>query len=183
MVAWPAGSQASGYCGFYEDAQGVAFIGSQKSGYELMHRIPNNLLTTLWTQHEVSAVAEGAVVDVAVTGTTVQHRSIPSLTPGLADNGGMSLSVWVTLSTASTSSGSSASSLVAELQCDGGSVNLTAGAEAVLINSGEAKTIVPTGKCVDELVGKQQPTHIGLIVDGGAHVLSLVVNGVLCDGT
>ena len=31
MVAWPAGQQASGYVGFYEDAHGVAFIGSQKS--------------------------------------------------------------------------------------------------------------------------------------------------------
>ena len=181
MVAWPAGSQASGYCGFYEDAQGVAFIGSQKSGYELMHRIPNSLLTTLWTQHEASTVAAGAIVDVAVTGAAAQHRNIPSMTPTLADNGGVSVSVWVTFKSTEPS-GYAPAPLVVELQCDGGSINLTAGAAAVLTNSGEAKVIVATGKCVKELASNH-PTHIGLIVDAGAHVMSLVVNGVLCDGT
>jgi hypothetical protein len=36
-----------------ETAGDFGCAGSQKSGYELFHRIPNDLLTTIWTQHEV----------------------------------------------------------------------------------------------------------------------------------
>ena len=40
-----------------------------RSGYELMHRVPNALMQTLWTQHTAKGVPGGAAVDVAISGT------------------------------------------------------------------------------------------------------------------
>ena len=182
MVAWPAGSQASGYCGFYEDSEGVAFIGSQKSGYELFHRISKGLLTTIWTQHEAAAVAAGPIADLAVTGTATQHKQLATVIPGLAENGGISVSAWI-----NPPGGGGGWTPLVELACDSGGIRLEVQANGSLsahVNLGVASvftSIVPTGKCVNEL-GNAGPKHIGVIVDGGAHVLSLVVNGVLCDG-
>jgi hypothetical protein len=154
MVAWPAGSQASGYIGFYEDADGVAFIGSQKSGYELMHRIPQRLLTAVWTQHSARTVPPGALLDVAVNSSGAVHR-VPAVMPGLAENGGLSVSVWVgsvnsspapvNAHTAAQARGENALAVSAE--CDGGGFALSVSQTSLefkLTIAGNVTTIVPT---------------------------------------
>eukprot|EP01043_Picozoa_sp_COSAG02_P061015 COSAG02_NODE_8105_length_2708_cov_1.353009_1_plen_251_part_00 len=175
--------------GFYEDSAGVAYIGSQKSGYELMHRIPQSLLDAVWTQRSVDGVPAGATLDVAINSTASAYRVAP-ISPSLNHNGGLSISVWLRptfgANVADASSVQVGSSLTAS--CDAGSFVLTTFESSVEFNftiGGERTTIVPTGMCVDELLVttmSRGPTHVGIVVDGGSHVLSMVVNGVLCDG-
>ena len=138
--------------GFYEDATGVAYIGSQKSGYELMHRIPQSLLDAVWTQHSADQVPSGATLDVAVNSTVSTFRLEP-ITPSLDQNGGLSISTWLRPAAAETVQRAPAASLTAS--CDAGGFVLTVDAtslEFTFTIAGERTTIVPTGMCVDQLL-------------------------------
>lgn len=155
--------------GFYEDSAGIAYIGSQKSGYELMHRIPQSLLDAVWTQRSVDGVPAGATLDVAINSTASAYRVAP-ISPSLNHNGGLSISVWLRptfgANVADASSVQVGSSLTAS--CDAGSFVLTTFESSVEFNftiGGERTTIVPTGMCVDELLVttmSRGPTHVGI---------------------
>jgi hypothetical protein len=183
-VAWPAGQQASGYVGFYEDREGVAFIGSQKSGYELLHRIPTDLMETAWAQHTASTVPAGEAVDAAANGTL--HTVLPKMS--LADNGGFSLSLWVLskgvpagpvpVTGADDVARAAAQGSMLSARCDDGDFEVTAWSLFYLMHftfslslgsAGRATTLTASGKCAEQLSAAGRH-HVGVIVDGGAHV-------------
>lgn len=157
-----------------------------------MHRIPQSLLDAVWTQRSVDGVPAGATLDVAINSTASTYRLAP-ISPALNQNGGLSISVWLRPIFGANLAGASFSKTVQvgsslAASCDAGSFVLATYESSVEFNftiGEERTTIVPTGMCVDELLATTMstgPTHVGVVVDGGSHVLSMVVNGVLCDG-
>ena len=150
--------------GFAEDANGVAYIGSQKSGYELMHRIPQYLLDAVWSQHSARVVPYGATLDVAINSSVSTHRIAP-ITPSLAQNGGLSIAVWLHQRDESTTTvrmdqaPAKIGSITAS--CDAGGFVLTVYDSSLEFNftiAGEQTTIVPTGMCIAELSPARRDT-------------------------
>lgn len=150
--------------GFVEDANGVAYIGSQKSGYELMHRIPQHLLDAVWSQHSARVVPHGATLDVPINSPVSTHRIAPTI-PSLAQNGGLSMDVWLhqgfewSETVRVDQAPAKVSSVAAS--CDAGGFVLTLYDSSLEFNftvAGEQTTIVPTGKCVDELSRTRRDT-------------------------
>ena len=164
-----------------------------RSGYELMHRVPNALMQTLWTQHTAKGVPGGAAVDVAISGPL--RTALPPM-PSLAENGGFTLSVWIDTSE-SLGSGFGSDEIV-QASCDGGGFSLAppdglsepgyALHFSLALNgnlspgmAASSVSLAATGVCRERLV-VPGPHAVSVMVDGGSHVLSMVVDDVLCDG-
>lgn len=142
-----------------------------------VHPIEAALLEGLWTQGEVNQVTQAGLVLEAEK----EHLKKPAIPlPRLANlsrRGGFTLEVQVSFDDLS------AGQVLLDSRDSGGRgllLGTTSHSAVELVFSDGALT--NSWRCDADLLKTNRPHHLGIIVDGGARIISFVVDGVVCDG-
>jgi hypothetical protein len=142
-----------------------------------VHPIDPTLLEDLWNQGTVKAVVKrGLVLDLDAEAIRKGNAEMPRL-PSLREGGGFSVDFWI------RRDDSASDQVILDSRDDRG--------RGVVVTTGEHNTLrisLNDGKhsgswsCDRDLVVPGDWHHVAMIVDGGPKVISMVVDGVLCDG-
>ena len=142
-----------------------------------IHKIDPALLDGLWDQGQTKTVAQqGLVLSLDVDEQPVPDTKMPTL-PSLAGGGGFSIEFLMKLDQAH------AGQVVLDSRDEKG--------KGIVIVTGEDNTVridlsdgTNTGSwdCDAGLIQSDSWHHVVMIVDGGPKIISVVVDGVLCDG-
>jgi hypothetical protein len=157
---------------------GKYFLTETQKTIARVHEIESTLLEGLWAQHEAADVAqEGLVVnlhgDACKRGATSPLPPLPALTT----RDGFSVDVWLRFD--STESGQVLWDWRNE-QGEGAALTTADnGALGIVLNDGIRQA---RWDCDAGLLKPGTWHHVAAIVDGGPKIITLVVDGVLCDG-
>jgi hypothetical protein len=142
-----------------------------------VHPIDPTLLNDLWNQGSVKTVTEkGLVLDLDAVAVRQGDAEMPRL-PRLAEGGGFSIDFWIRRN----DSGIGQIVLDSRNEQGRGIVVATDEHNALRIDMNDGKN---SGfwSCDRDLVAPGEWHHVAMIVDGGPNLISMVVNGILCDG-
>ena len=142
-----------------------------------VHPIDPTLLDDLWNQGSVKTVSDkGLVLDLDAEAVRKGDAEMPPL-PSLAKGGGFSIDFWIRRNV------SASGQIVLDSRDDQGrGIEVTTGDHNTLridMNDGRNSGF---WSCDRDLVAPGDWHHVAIIVDGGPNVISMVVDGVLCDG-
>lgn len=159
------------YPGFIEDGNEYFIFETQKT-LARMHEIDSALLEAAWGQ----SIAKGVPGSRLVLSTRAGSARMPRL-PSIASRGGFSVEMWLTLDGLrpgqtvldSTDRGGAG---IRVTTAEGGSLRLD-------FSDGERSTGWDTDA---GLISAGRLHHVIFIVDGGPRIISVVVDGQLCDG-
>ena len=142
-----------------------------------VHPIDPTLLDDLWNQGRAKAVAQkGLVLDLDAEAIRTGASEMPPL-PSLAAGGGFSVDFWI------RRNDSAIGQIVLDSRDEQG--------KGIAVTTAEHNTLrieMNDGKksgfwsCDRDLVAPGDWHHVAMIVDGGPNVISMVVDGLLCDG-
>ena len=142
-----------------------------------MHTIDPVLLEGLWNQVQTRTVAQnGLILSKNLDEPPVSKMKMPQL-PSLASGGGFSIEFWLKIN----------SNLAGQIILDSrnkegkGIVIVTSEQDTIQIDLNDGKN---TGRwnCDAGLITTDSWHHVVMIVDGGPKIITMVVDGVLCDG-
>ena len=144
-----------------------------------VHEIDAALLKGLWAQGEARTLAtKGLVISLdaaqcAATGTVVMPRL-----PDPSQGGGLAIDLWLTLGDLA------AGQVVLDSRTEGGAgLAVTTGPDATLqLSLSDGKTAAEWASDAGR-IEKGKRHHVVFIADGGPKLITVVLDGVLCDGT
>jgi hypothetical protein len=159
------------------EQHGRCWITETQKTVARVHPIDPTLLDDLWNQGNVKTVTDrGLVLDLDADAVQEAEVKMPEL-PNLAKGGGFSVDFWI------RRADSAAGQVVLDSRDEQGrGVVVTTGDYSTLridMNDGENSGF---WSCDRGLVPPGDWHHVSMIVDGGPNVISMVVDGVLCDG-
>jgi hypothetical protein len=153
-----------------------------------VHEIPSALLDGLFSQWDAVGITQDALLleQVSPGCSTVTMPRLPDFNmrdPSRMDMGGMDLRSGFTIEVAFTLETLSAGQIILDSRRhDGQGICLQTthkGALALVLNDGRSENSWDTDP---GLLQPGQKYHITFVVDGGPKIITVIVNGVLCDG-
>ena len=142
-----------------------------------MHTIDPVLLEGLWNQVQTRTVAQnGLILSKNLDEPPVSKMKMPQL-PSLASGGGFSIEFWLKIN----------SNLAGQIILDSrnkegkGIVIVTSEQDTIQIDLNDGKN-TDRWNCDAGLITTDSWHHVVMIVDGGPKFITMVVDGVLCDG-
>ena len=142
-----------------------------------VHPIDPTLLDDLWNQGSLKTVSnKGLVLDLDAEAIRKGDAEMPSL-PNLAEGGGFSIDFWI------RRNDSDSGQIVLDCRNEQG--------RGVVVTTSDHNTLridMNDGRnsgfwsCDRDLLPPGEWHHVAMIVDGGPNVISMVIDGVLCDG-
>jgi len=141
-----------------------------------VHEIPAAFLDTVWNQGEDKRLTTDGVLLALDAQRVSQSVRLPPL-PDLAKRGGFSIDLWFELSDLSPGQ-----ILLSSRDDSGKGIALLTGAQRnlqLVINDGKRSAVWSSDP---GLLKKNTLHHVVFTVDGGPRIISVVVDGKLCDG-
>mgnify|MGYP005854919577 CR=1 FL=1 len=143
-----------------------------------VHEIDSSLLEGLWNQGADRTISRpGLILELNDDAGLPDEVPMPDL-PRLADGGGFTLEAWIHLTKTTPGQIICASR---DAQARKGIMLSTAPNKALRFTMSD-EISAPYWDTEPNLIRTDELLHIVVIVDGGPHIISVVVNGVLCDG-
>ena len=159
------------------EQDGCFWVTETQKNIARVHEIDRTLLEGLWMQGRIKTIATNGLV-LSMDAARLKLRGqvdMPEL-PGLT-GGGFAIDLWVTFS------GLAAGQIVLDSRNETGK-----GIELTTTQAGTLQLVISDGKhragwdCDPRLLKANALHHVVFIVDGGPKIISVVVDGVLCDG-
>lgn len=166
------------YPDFIEDG-GKYFISETQKTIARIHELDGALLEAMWGQHDIGAAVRtqrGLLFEAEAAALAGAPTALPKL-PSLQNGGSFTIELWLL-----AGSRSAAGPLLDTRGADGKgiAVELTArGTLRLTMNDGRSES---SWESDDGLLPPNRWHHAAIIVDGGPHIITMVIDGELCDG-
>ncbi|MBL7043282.1 MAG: exo-alpha-sialidase [Pirellulaceae bacterium] len=159
------------------EQHGRSWITETQKTLARVHPIDPTLLDDLWNQGKVKTVAErGLVLDLDAEAIRKGDAAMPQV-PSLREGGGFSIDFWI------RRDDTAVGQIILDSRDDQGRGIVVTTAEhnclRIEVNDGKHSGF---WSCDRDLVPPGDWHYVAMIVDGGPNVISMVVDGVLCDG-
>lgn len=193
LYDWSAQSDRPGYPDIIDDAvSGRVYITETNKTHARRHEIQSGLLAVLYAQDTLAVTATaGRVVafNSSAVNTTLPAPPLPDFSAGYPVDGyGTTVGLWledhflarsgeVLIDTRFNSSSAGLVISVISNEQVTAALNVSIGDD-----NGNVAWIVTDPPCTTLLSATGPPHYAAVIIDAGAHLLSIVVDGVLCDG-
>eukprot|EP01052_Picozoa_sp_SAG31_P019126 SAG31_NODE_1383_length_8578_cov_3.660573_11_plen_566_part_00 len=179
--------EAGGYPDFIQSGKtGDIYITETQKDTSRIHRIPAQMLSALFSQHNSSAVAPGYTISLKAGQSSVPAPQFPSILNWTVEGQGFTFSLVLDqhnlakpgeaiLDARSRSGG------VGLLVGKNSSIMLSLTDSSLNTASASAKTFGTDPLCSAELA-KPGPHYVGVVVDSGPMIVTFMVDGLVCDG-
>lgn len=172
------------YPDYIEQGGRMWLIETQKNTARV-HKVDLDLLQGMWRQgKDTEVIQNGLIMDVDEEMMNCNHINFPSL-PNLINGGGFSIGLWLTVNTLKPDQ-----QILSTFgpRNKGVEISIAKGrAVKIRINDGEIRMNKLAGGQIfisdANTITKGQLHHIVFIVDGAAKIVSIVVDGILSDGS
>lgn len=172
-----------GYFDFIENAGQHIYITETNKTIARIHTIDPNLLALLWSQDTVNILSTDDLVlnfTSSSQGTIFTTPSLPDLSVYNGPVTGWTLGLWIT---------NHQNSQTGDIILDTHTIKITVGTNLSLkinimdyLSSSSTANLTMDTDCTVRLLDNSKAHYVVFILDGGSHILSMNVDGVLCDG-
>jgi hypothetical protein len=192
LYDWVAQGDRPGYPDIIEASDSVYITETNKT-HARRHEVAPALLSLLYAQDTLSATATAgrvAVFNSSAVNKTISAPPLPDFTAGYypVDGYGATVGLWLTnhhlarsgevlIDTRYNASG--AGLVIAVISDDQATNALNI---SIADSDGDVAWVVTDPSCTMLLNSIGQPHYAAAVLDAGAHLLSVIVDGVLCDG-
>jgi hypothetical protein len=173
-----------GYPDLLEGAGGAIFMTQTNKTHARLHELSGAMLALLFAQDSVAVEAAGALAlrfDARSQGAAFATPRLPNPAVYAGAGAGATLGLWLDAHAASAPDANATLIDVGALRL------LVLAGRAVQLElrdaaPGAAVALQTDAECTARLLRAGQPHYLAAVLDAGAHVLTLSVDGAICDG-